>query len=76
MMITERVKAVIAGQFDIDEDDISSDLTFEDLGADAIDVAELLEALSEEFECEIPAECADSIETVEDAVKCVKKHMR
>jgi acyl carrier protein len=72
----ERVKAVIAGQFDVDEDEITSDLTFEELGADAIDIAELLEALSEEFECEIPAVCADSIETVGDAVNCVKKHMR
>ena len=75
-MIIERVRAVVAGQFLIDEDDIASDLSFSELGADTVDIAELVEALAEEFECEIPAECADSIETVGDAVSCVKKYMR
>lgn len=75
-MIAERVKAVVAGQFDVDEDDISNDMSFEDLGADQIDVAELIEALADEFEIEIPAECADNVVTVGDAVSCVKKYLR
>lgn len=74
-MITERVKAVVAGQFDVDEDDISTDMLFSELGADPMDITELVEALSEEFDCEIPAEYADRIETVGDAVSCVKKHL-
>ena len=74
-MISERVKAVVAGQFDVDEDEITNDLSFEDLGADQLDVAELIEALADEFDIEIPAECADSIETVGDAVNCVKKNI-
>lgn len=74
-MITERVKAVVADQFDVDEEDITAETTFEELGADPLDIAELIDALSEEFDCEIPAECADKIETVGDAVKYVKKYM-
>lgn len=75
-MIAERVKAVVAGQFDVDEDDISNDLSFEELGADQIDVAELIEALADEFEIEIPTEYSDNIVTVGDAVSCVKKCLR
>jgi acyl carrier protein len=75
-VIMERVKAVVAGQFDVDEDDISPELSFKELGADQFDIAELVEALADEFECEIPASCADSIDTVGDAVNCVKRHLR
>jgi len=75
-VIAERVKAVVAGQFDVDEDDISNDLSFEELGADQIDVAELIEALADEFEIEIPTEYSDNIVTVGDAVSCVKKCLR
>lgn len=74
-MVIERVKAVVANQFDVDEDDITAETTFAELGADTLDIAELLDALSEEFDCEIPDECADKIETVGDAVKYVKKYM-
>lgn len=74
-VIIERVKAVVADQFDVDEEDISAETTFKELGADPLDIAELVDALSEEFDCEISVECADSIETVGDAVKYVKKYM-
>lgn len=72
----ERVKAVVAGQFDVDEDDITPDLSFAEFCADSQDIEELIKALSEEFECEIPASCADGIETVGDAVDCVKRYLR
>lgn len=72
-MIIERVKAVVARQFDVSEDDISGDTSFEDLGADQLDMTEFIEALSDEFECDIPEDAADRIETVDDAVKYVKK---
>lgn len=75
-MVAERVKAVVAEQFDVDEDEISNDLSFDDLGADQLDIEELLKALGDEFEIEIPDECAESIETVGDAISCVKKNMR
>lgn len=72
----ERVKAVIAGQFDVDESMVTDALTFEELGADVLDVAELIAALSDEFDVEIPEECAQNIATIGDAVNCVKKYMR
>lgn len=75
-MIAERIKAVIAGQFDIDEEEITNDLTFEELGADVLDVAELIAAFSDEFDVEIPEECAENIATIGDAVSCVKKYLR
>lgn len=75
-MITERVKAVIANQFDAEEEELSSDTVLSDLGADPLDIVELVDALSEEFDCDIPTSCADNIETVGDAVKYVKKYMR
>lgn len=74
-MIMERIKTVIAEQFDIDEDDVTTDLKLAELGADIYDKEELVEALSDEFECLIPEDCAESIETVGDAVECVKKHI-
>lgn len=75
-MVIERVKALVADQFDLDEDDITPDMTFEEIGADLQDVAELLGALTEEFECEIPEDCVDSIVTIGDAVRCVKRYTR
>jgi len=75
-VVIERVKALVADQFDIDEDEITSDMTFEEIGADLLDVAELLEALAEEFECEIPEDCTDGIVTIGDAARCVKKYLR
>ncbi len=75
-MIAERVKAVVAEQFDVEEDDITNDLSFAELGADTFDLEEFVEALAGEFEIEIPPEYAESIETVGDAVNCVKKLLR
>jgi Phosphopantetheine attachment site. len=75
-VITERVKAVIANQFDVEEEEITSEMTFSELGADPLDIAELVDALADEFDCDIPVSCADSIETVGDAIKCVKKYLR
>lgn len=74
-MIMERVKAVVAQQFDVDEDDITGDTSFKDLGAEEFDIAEFLDALSDEFELEIPEYAQDKIETVDDAVKLIKKEI-
>lgn len=75
-MVIERVKALVSDQFDLDEDEITADKTFEEIGADILDITELLAALADEFECEIPEDCADGIVTIGDAVRCVKKYMR
>ena len=74
-MVLEKIKALIAEQFDIEEDTISSDTSFEDLGADTLDIAELIMALEEEFDIEIPEEFSENIATVGDAVSAVKKNM-
>lgn len=74
-MVLEKIKALIAEQFDVEEETISSDMSFEDFGADSVDIAELITALNEEFDIEIPEEYADTISTVGDAVSAVKKNM-
>ncbi|HZX47012.1 MAG TPA: acyl carrier protein [Clostridia bacterium] len=73
-MIFEKVREIIADQLGVDEEEISSDARFiEDLGADSLDLVELIMALEEEFDLEIPDEDAEKISTVGDAVEYIKK---
>jgi acyl carrier protein len=74
-MVLEKIKALVAQQFDVEEESISTDTTIEELGGDTIDITELLTALEEEFDIEISEEWADKIETVGDVVTSVKKSM-
>ena len=72
-MIFEKVREIIADQLGVDEEEISSDARFiEDLGADSLDLVELIMALEEEFDLEIPDEDAEKISTVGDAVEYIK----
>jgi len=67
--ILEKVKAVIVEQLNVEEDDVVEDAAFvDDLGADSLDIVELVMALEEEFGVSIPDEDAESIKTVGDAV--------
>jgi acyl carrier protein len=67
--IEERVIKMVAEQLGVKEDDIQSTSSFvEDLGADSLDTVELIMALEEEFDAEIPDEDAEKIATVKDAV--------
>ena len=67
--IEARVKKIVAEQLGVAEADIKNESSFvEDLGADSLDNVELVMALEEEFECEIPDEDAEKIATVADAV--------
>ena len=67
--IVERVKKIVAEQLGVNEADIKNESSFvDDLGADSLDTVELVIALEEEFECEIPAEQAEKITTVQQAV--------
>jgi len=67
--ILEKVKAVIVEQLNVEEDDVVDDAAFvDDLGADSLDIVELVMALEEEFGISIPDEDAESIKTVGDAV--------
>lgn len=66
--VETRVKAIIVKQLNVQEGDISPDKSFvEDLGADSLDVAELLMLMEEEFDIEIPEEKAEGLRTVGDA---------
>jgi len=72
--IFARVKQLILDQLDVDEAEIGSEARFiEDLGADSLDIVELIMAIEEEFEIEIPDEHAERITTVGDAVAYIKE---
>ena len=67
--IEERVKKIVAEQLGVKEEDIQNSASFvEDLGADSLDTVELVMALEEEFECEIPDEEAEKITSVQPAI--------
>jgi acyl carrier protein len=73
MAVEERIKKIIAEQLGVEEDDVVPDAKFvEDLGADSLDTVELVMALEEEFEIEIPDEDAEKIQTVAAAVDFIK----
>ncbi|MBR1482083.1 MAG: acyl carrier protein [Ruminococcus sp.] len=64
-MVLEKVKAILAEQFDVDEDKITIDTDLqEDLGADSLDVVDLLMSIEDEFEVEVPDEEIENIKTV------------
>ena len=70
----EKIKKIIAESLNVDEDSITMDTTFvDDLGADSLDVFEIIMAVEEEFEIEIANEDAETIVTVGDAVEQIKK---
>ncbi|MBE6057673.1 acyl carrier protein [Clostridium sp.] len=74
-MIFEKIKATIAEQLSIDEEEITTESSFiDDLGADSLDIVELIMALETEFDLEIPDEDAEKISTVGDVVNYIKSH--
>ena len=67
--VEERVKQIVVEQLSVKEDEVSAESSFvDDLGADSLDTVELVMALEEEFNCEIPDEEAEKITTVQQAV--------
>lgn len=73
--IEERVKKIVAEQLGVKEEEVTSEASFvEDLGADSLDTVELVMALEEEFETEIPDEEAEKITTVKLAVAYVESN--
>ena len=75
--IEQRVKKIVAEQLGVNEADIKIESAFvEDLGADSLDTVELVMALEEEFEIEIPDEDAEKMTTVRDAVEYLRKHAK
>ena len=69
----EKIKKIIAEVLNVDEDSITMESTFsDDLGADSLDVFQIIMGVEEEFEIEIPNEEAEKIQTVGDAVEQIK----
>jgi acyl carrier protein len=73
----EKVKQIIAEQLGVDESEVTPSASFvDDLGADSLDQVELVMALEEAFDVEIPDEEAEKIRTVQDAVDYIDKHAK
>lgn len=74
-MVFEKVREIIVEQLGVDEDEVSMESSFiDDLGADSLDIVELIMALEEEFELEIPDSEAEKITAVCDVVEYIKAH--
>lgn len=75
MSVEEKVKEIIIDQLGVDEKQVSPTASFiDDLGADSLDTVELVMALEEEFDIEIPDEEAEKIASVENAIDYIKNH--
>lgn len=75
-MVMEKIAALLAAQFEVDTDSIKAETDFvEDLGADSLDVVDMLMSLEDEFDVEIPDEEIENIHTVGDLVSFIEEHM-
>lgn len=76
MSTFDRIKKVIVDKLEVDEREVTPQASFvEDLGADSLDVVELIMALEEEFNIEIPDDDAEGIHTVQDAVDYIEQKL-
>ncbi|MGB0647047.1 MAG: acyl carrier protein [Bradymonadia bacterium] len=74
--VQERICKIIAEQLSQDADEVVPEASFiDDLGADSLDLVELVMHMEEEFDVEIPDEQAENIRTVQDAINYVKQHL-
>lgn len=73
--VNERVKRIVTEQLGIKDEDLKNEASFvDDLGADSLDTVELVMALEEEFETEIPDEDAEKITTIQQAIDYIEQH--
>ena len=76
MAVAEKVKSIIVEQLGVDTEEVTPAASFtDDLGADSLDIVELVMAFEEEFGIEIPDEDAESITTVQDAINYIDSHV-
>ena len=73
-IMLEKVKEIVAEGLDVNVADLTEETTFESLGADSLDLFEMVMAFEEAFEVEIPSEDLEQITTVGDVVKCIESH--
>jgi acyl carrier protein len=74
-MVFEKVKGILVDQLDVEEDKVKMDSSItEDLGADSLDVVDLIMSLEEEFDVEIPDDQVENIKTVGDIVKYIEEN--
>ena len=77
MAIEEKVKQIIVDQLGVNAEEVTDEASFiDDLGADSLDTVELVMALEEEFDIEIPDEDAEKITKVGEAIEYIKKHSK
>jgi acyl carrier protein len=77
MAIAEKVKKMIVEQLGVNESEVVPEAKFiDDLGADSLDIVELVMALEDEYSIEIPDEDAEKIETVGDAIRYIEEHIK
>lgn len=77
MTVSEKVKEMIIKQLDSKESEVVPEARFiDDLGADSLDIVELIMALEDEYGLEIPDEDAEKIETVGDAIRYIEEHKK
>lgn len=75
--ISDRVKKIIIEQLGVQESQVTTDASFvNDLGADSLDTVELVMALEDEFELEIPDEEAEKITTIKEAIDYIETHLK
>ena len=75
MAVAEKVKSIVVEQLGVKEEEVTNSASFvDDLGADSLDTVELVMALEEEFECEIPDEDAEKITRVKEAIEYIEAH--
>lgn len=75
MAMEEKVKKIVAEKLSVEPDEVVPEASFvDDLGADSLDLVELIMAMEETFDIEIPDEEAEKIQTVQDAMNYIKAH--
>jgi acyl carrier protein len=74
MAVEDRIKAIVAEQLGVAEDEVTPEASFtDDLGADSLDIVELVMAIEEEYGIEIPDDDAEKIQTIQDAITYIEE---
>ena len=75
--IKSKIKKIVADHLGIEEEKVTDEASFiDDLGADSLDTVELVMAFEEEFDCEIPDDAAEKIQTVKNAIDFLKENSK